>query len=75
MGGILIPFAAVATANDHQTLFGYDAIGRLTGDTSDLGSFTLGYLGQTGQITSRALTGSNLATSWNYLANVGDRRL
>ncbi|MGH6778331.1 MAG: RHS repeat domain-containing protein, partial [Bradyrhizobium sp.] len=25
--------------------FGYDAIGRLTSHTSDLGAFTLGYLG------------------------------
>jgi YD repeat-containing protein len=31
--------------------FGYDAIGRLTSHASDLGAFTLAYLGQTGQIT------------------------
>ena len=31
--------------------FGYDAIGRLTSHSSDLGAFTLAYLGQTGQIT------------------------
>jgi RHS repeat-associated protein len=55
--------------------FCYDAIGRLTSHGSDLGAFTLGYLGQTGQIVSRVLTGSSLATSWSYLPNSGDRRL
>ena len=33
--------------------FQYDAVGRLAGHGSDLGAFTLGYLGQTSQITSR----------------------
>jgi RHS repeat-associated protein len=55
--------------------FGYDAIGRLTSHASDLGSFTLGYLGQTDQITSRQLASSTLATTWGYLPNSGDRRL
>lgn len=55
--------------------FQYDALGRLTGDTNDLGTFTLAYLGQTGQITSRQLASSTLATSWTYLPNSGDRRL
>ncbi len=55
--------------------FGYDVLGRLTSHASDLGSFTLGYLGQTAQITSRRLASSTLATSWNYLPNSGDRRL
>lgn len=55
--------------------FGYDAIGRLVRDASDLGSFTLSYLGQTGQLTERALAGSTLATTWGYLPNSGDRRL
>jgi YD repeat-containing protein len=32
--------------------FGYDAIGRLTSHTSDLGSFTLSYLGQPGKSPS-----------------------
>jgi RHS repeat-associated protein len=55
--------------------FQYDAIGRLTTHASDLGSFTLAYLGQTGQITGRQLASSTLATSWSYLNNAGDRRL
>ncbi|WP_292502311.1 RHS repeat-associated core domain-containing protein [Mesorhizobium sp.] len=55
--------------------FGYDAIGRLTGHVSDLGSFTLSYLGQTRQITNRQLANSTLSTSWSYLPNSGDRRL
>jgi len=55
--------------------FAYDAIGRLTSHGSDLGSFTLGYLGQTAQPTSRALSGASLATTWSYLPKSGDRRL
>ncbi|MGC1302357.1 MAG: RHS repeat-associated core domain-containing protein [Caulobacteraceae bacterium] len=57
--------------------FQYDAIGRLSGHASDLGAFTLSYLGQTAQITQRQLTtgGSSLATAWSYLNNAGDRRL
>jgi RHS repeat-associated protein len=53
----------------------YDAIGRLISDTNDLGAFSLAYLGQTSQITTRQLAGSTLATSWSYLPNSGDRRL
>src|SRR6185312_4899307 len=55
--------------------FHYDAIGRLTTHASDLGSFTLGYLGQTGQLASRTLASSTLTTNWSYLPNAGDRRL
>ena len=55
--------------------FHYDAIGRLITHASDLGAFTLGYLGQTGQLTSRTLASSTLATNWSYLPNSGDRRL
>lgn len=55
--------------------FNYDALGRLVTHTSDLGSFTLGYLGQTNQIASRQLASSPLATTWSYLPNAGDRRL
>jgi len=55
--------------------FGYDAIGRVTTHASDLGSFTLSYLGQTNQITGHALASSTLATTWSYLTNTNDRRL
>jgi RHS repeat-associated protein len=55
--------------------FQYDAIGRLSNHGSDLGAFTLGYLGQTDQITSRQLASSTLATTWSYLTNTDDRRL
>jgi RHS repeat-associated protein len=55
--------------------FQYDTLGRLISDSNDLGTFTLTYLGQTGQITARQLANSSLATSWTYLPNSGDRRL
>jgi YD repeat-containing protein len=57
--------------------FQYDAIGRLDAHSGDLGSFALGYLGQTSQITARQLlpVTSNLVTTWSYLPNSGDRRL
>lgn len=53
----------------------FDELGRSIAHDSDLGNFTLSYLGQTDQITERALTGSSLATSWSYLTNLNDRRL
>ena len=48
-------------------IFGYDSLGRLISHDSDLGAFALAYLGQTDQITSRALASSTLATTWSYL--------
>jgi hypothetical protein len=55
--------------------FRYDAIGRLTSHTDDLGTFNLSYLGETGQIVQRQLANSTLSTAWGYLPNSGDRRL
>ncbi|MBS0522228.1 MAG: hypothetical protein JSS04_01230, partial [Proteobacteria bacterium] len=55
--------------------FQYDAIGRLSVHTDDLGTFNLSYLGQTDQTASRQLASSTLATAWSYLTNTGDRRL
>ena len=57
--------------------FQYDTIGRPIGHVNDLGSFSLSYLGQTSQITTRQLLPltSNLVTNWSYLPNNGDRRL
>lgn len=55
----------------------YDAIGRVTNHSSDLGAFQMSYLGQTGQLTERQLlpTTSTLKTVWSYLDNAHDRRL
>lgn len=57
--------------------FQYDAIGRLSSHTSDVGSFSLTFLGETPQIARRQLLpiSSGLSTSWAYLPNSGDRRL
>jgi YD repeat-containing protein len=55
--------------------FQFDTLGRLGTHTSDLGSFVLSYLGQTGQVSTRQLASSNLSTNWSYLGNAGDRRL
>lgn len=55
--------------------FGYDAIGRLISHDSDLGAFSLTYLGQTRQITQRQLVNTALSTDWSYLPNSSDRRL
>ena len=55
--------------------FDFDAIGRLIGHSSDVGSFTLSYLGQTGQLTQRQLSGTTLSTTVSYLPNSEDRRL
>lgn len=73
-------FGRVSTrtvAGSGAETFQYDALGRLVSHASDLGSFPLSYLGQTRQITGRQLlpVSSNLATSWSYLPNSGDRRL
>ena len=54
--------------------FGYDALGRLSSHGTALGSFVLGYLGQTDQLTSRIMSGG-LGTQWSYLGNLNDRRL
>lgn len=57
--------------------FQYDAIGRVTNHSSDLGAFQLSYLGQTQQLTARQLlpVTSSLKTTWSYLDNAHDRRL
>ena len=55
--------------------FGFDAIGRTTSHGSDLGAFTLSYLGQTAQVTQQALTSTTLKTTLTYLPNASDRRL
>lgn len=67
--------ASRTVAGAGQEDFGYDEIGRLTSHDSDLGDFTLNYLGQSNQITARQLASSTLGTTWSYLPNSGDRRL
>ncbi|MGM4986084.1 RHS repeat-associated core domain-containing protein [Rhizobium sp. 11_C7_N12_5] len=55
----------------------YDAIGRVSNHSSDLGAFQISYLGQTPQIAVRQLSPatSSLKTTWSYLDNAHDRRL
>ncbi len=55
--------------------FKYDVLSRLTGHTDALGKFALTYLGQTAQVTRRALSGGAVATAWSYRSNTDDRRL
>jgi RHS repeat-associated protein len=53
--------------------FGFDTLGRMTGHTTELGSFTYGYLGNSGQLASRSIGG--ITTSLVYDTNTNDRRL
>lgn len=57
--------------------YGYDTLGRLNSYSTDLGTFSIGYLGQTGQPTSRSVTNgtTTLTTNWTYDTNANDRRL
>lgn len=51
----------------------YDLLGRLSTHGTDLGSFTYGYLGNSGQVASRTI--GAIVTSWGYDTNTNDRRL
>lgn len=53
--------------------FGFDTLGRMTSHVTALGSFTYGYLGNSGQVSSRTIGG--ITTSWGYDTNANDRRL
>ena len=53
--------------------FAYDTLGRLMTHASDLGSFTLGYSQESGQITSRV--GAKVRTDWTYQPNAADQRM
>jgi len=57
--------------------FGYDAISRLTSHGTPLGTFTLGYLGQTNDRASQSVTNGSttVSTSRGYDTNVNDHRL
>lgn len=61
------------TVDTSAETFGYDALGRLVSHINPLGSFTLGYLGQTDQLTSEQ--SATVGTEWAYQPNVNDRRL
>ncbi len=63
------------TVGGSPETFGYDAINRPTTEGNALGTFNLGYLGQTGQLTSQLLQGGAVGTSWTYDTNENDRRL
>jgi RHS repeat-associated protein len=55
--------------------FTYDTLGRIATHTTGLGTFAYGYLGQSGQISTRSLNGTSIASSWGYDTNANDRRL
>ena len=63
------------TVGGSPETFGYDAINRPTTEGNALGTFNLGYLGQTGQLASQLLQGGAVGTSWTYDTNENDRRL
>ncbi len=64
-------------AAETQESFGYDTLGRLNSYGTPLGTFTLGYLNNTGQLASRSVTNSSitLSQSYGYDTNANDRRL
>ncbi len=64
-------------AAESEETFGYDLLGRLNSYGTPLGTFTLGYLGNSGQMTSRSVTngGVTLSQTYAYDTNTNDRRL
>ena len=55
--------------------FAYDALGRVSSHVTLLGTFSYGYLGETGQVSSRGLGGTSISSSWSYDTNANDRRM
>lgn len=61
--------------------FQYDSLGRLSSRFNGLGQLNFTYLGQTTQLATKQSTQGTgiipvvIATQWNYLNNVSDRRL
>lgn len=53
--------------------FGFDTLGRMNSHVTQLGTFTYGYLGNSGQVASRTI--GSVVTSWGYDTNANDRRL
>jgi RHS repeat-associated protein len=65
------------TVTGGNETFGYDSLWRINSHVTPLGTFTLGYLGQTGQSTSQSVTNGSttVSTGWSYDTNTNDRRL
>jgi RHS repeat-associated protein len=55
--------------------YGYDKLSRLISHGTQMGTFQLGYLGQTGQLTSQIVDTGTVGTLWSYDSNFNDRRL
>jgi len=53
-------------AAESQEWFHYDTLGRVDQYGTDLGTFNLGYLGQTGLPTSRSVTNGSTTLTTNY---------
>jgi RHS repeat-associated protein len=68
---------ATRTITGGNETFGYDFINRMTSHGTPLGTFALGYLGQTDQRASQSVTNGavTVSTGWGYDTNTNDRRL
>lgn len=64
-------------AAESEETFGYDGLDRVISYGTPLGSFTLGYLGQSGLPSSRSVTnaGVTLSQTYGYDTTTNDRRL
>ncbi len=63
------------TVDTNTETFAYDALSRLITHGTALGTFNLGYLGQTGQLTSQQISTGTVGTIYAYDSNTNDRRL
>ena len=61
--------------NGVSETYSYDRLSRLTSHGTQMGDFQLGYLGQTGQLTSQMIASGTVGTTWSYDSNLNDRRL
>lgn len=66
---------ASRTVDTSTETFAYDALSRLVTHGTALGTFNLGYLGQTGQLISQQISTGTVGTNWAYDSNTNDRRL
>ncbi len=66
---------ATRTVAGSAESFSYDTLNRLSTQANALGTFDLGYFGQTGQLTSQLARGGVVGTQWSYDSNTNDRRL